>query len=614
MADYTIIVPNSAGSGWRALDLVSGDRVLIESVQVANLETTTQLIAPSGAAFPGAPATGEIFWRSDEQTLYRYSGAAWEAVKGDEDWVTETLGDVTGDPHGFLNQTDTTISFDDGTLTFTIAPVGANFSYYYQGAQVTKLASENKVITNTDGLHFIYYDAAAALQDSLTPWNLETHVPIATVHWNTTTTEGELGEERHTVTLDWRTHLYLHRANGTRYIDGLTVSGYVLNSDNDNDVTIGVSDGTIYDEDISIDIKHAAVPSQFFEQILADPAQIPVYYREGASGYWRKDTATTFYFKNTAAGMVNWNEDTGATWQQTEATNGYHVAYWLFATNHVENPVIALQGQRQDNNLPGARENNTLPNFTFGTLPFQEMKVLYRIILQTSTSFGGTRKAKIQDVADFRSITNLPAGSFVPITHASLGDLSTSGHPADVLDLDTTNFNGILSATDTEVQTAMETIDDVRTIGAAAPGSPYDGQIWYDNTAGERILYVYDGARTKWLSAHEFALGWGHDSGDGELLKGYGIDVAGTGTGVLMPKDATITRISCRQRSGPDPKRFDILVNGASVFNFNAVTNVYKNNSANIDLSENDNLWIEVDSTGTAAQDVAVILWLAWRG
>lgn len=37
------------------------------------------LIVPSGSSFPGSPASGEMFWRTDEYKLYRYNGLTWDA-------------------------------------------------------------------------------------------------------------------------------------------------------------------------------------------------------------------------------------------------------------------------------------------------------------------------------------------------------------------------------------------------------------------------------------------------------------------------------------------------------------------------------------------------------
>ncbi len=611
MADFSPVVLASDGMGWYELGTSSND-----TLATAKLSVSTQLVAPSGGSFPVAPVAEELFWRSDEQKLYRRNTAntAWEAVKPDDEGVLESMGAVVNNPHGFPNRTDSDISFVDGTLTFTIAPSAAEFTFYYKGATVVKSASEDEVITNTDGLWFIYYDATLTLQSSQTPWNLLTHVPVATLYWNTTTTESTLGEERHGVIMDPVVHTYLHTTVGTRYRRGLDLSGYTLSTDTDAAVTVGVSDGQVYDEDILIDIEHAATPTNEFEQVLTDPAELPIFYRVGAAGVWTWDTPTDYWMKNTVAGRVNYNENTGATWQQTEAPNADYVAYWLIATNHVLNPIISVQGQRVDNTLNDARENNTYASLQFGTLPFQEFKVLYRLIIRTANGDGNTPKCTLEDVTDLRSLSSLVSGTFVPTSHSSLSDLTTSGHPAEIIVADTTNFGGILDSGDTDVQTALETIDDVRTVGSTAPTSPYDGQMWYDNSSGERVLYIYDSSRSKWLSSSEFALGWGHDSGDGELLRAYGVNNPGTGTGLRIPHDCTIVRITAQQRGGPAAKQVDILLDGTSTFNFDIASDSYKNNTADIDVDEDEELWLEIEPAGTASQDVTVILWLAWRG
>ncbi|RLC88632.1 MAG: hypothetical protein DRJ03_01800 [Chloroflexi bacterium] len=37
-------------------------------------------IGGAGTSFPGTPATGEWFWRTDESKLYRYNGTSWDTV------------------------------------------------------------------------------------------------------------------------------------------------------------------------------------------------------------------------------------------------------------------------------------------------------------------------------------------------------------------------------------------------------------------------------------------------------------------------------------------------------------------------------------------------------
>jgi hypothetical protein len=607
MADFKVLRISDTGAGWEPVN--TPDRV------VADILSASVLVAPAGSSFPVSPAAGEWFWRTDIATLYRRNSTntAWEAVS-----ATADLGTAAFYPHGFVNQTDSSISFVDGTRTFTISTV-SGFDVYWQGIKIHKSSSENIVISTTTGLHFIYYaTSSGTLTESTTPWDLQTHIPIALVYWNNTTGVGFLAEERHLTNLPWSAHYYLHTTVGTRYRTGLALSGYTLDTDTDAAVTFAVSTGGVMDEDISITVTHAATPTNEFEQFINDPAKLPVYYRSGASGDWVRDTPTDFCFKNVTGGTarVAFNEYTGGAWQQTELNNANYCAYWIFATDFWLNPIISVQGQRQDNNLANAKANNTLDSLDLGTLPAAEMKLLYRIIVRSDNGFGGTRKAKLMDIVDYRAVSTVP-GSYIPVSHASLGDLSTSGHPASVVSTDTTNFDGILSSADTTVQSALETIDNRIFTGSSTPTSTTNGALWYNSTSGWECLMQYDASRSKWLSVAEWALQWGHDTADGELLRGFGVNVPATDTGMLIPRNACVKRISVRTRTDNVLKRIDIYVNGASALNFNLVdgtnSSVYTNNATNLNLSENDYLWVYVDSALGGIDDVAVCLWCSWR-
>lgn len=339
---------------------------------------------------------------------------------------------LTSEPTGFPNVTDSVISFVPGTRTFTIAPVVTSFDIYSGGVKYTFSSAQNVVIPNTTGLHFIYFNAAGTLVSSLTPWSFGTGlVFVATVYWNSgVPTQYILGEERHGLVMDWRTHQYLHETRRTVFVNGFGLSGYALDVDNDADVTYGVGNGQIDDEDLRHSIVHSATPTNPFEQILTDPAQIPVYYRSGAGGPWVVDAATTFPFKNTAAGRVNYNSELGGTWAQTEVTNNYYVAYWVFATNNPLSPIVSVQGQRQDSNLTDARTNNGFESLNLGTLPAVEWKILYRVIYRTNNVYGGTRKARLSAIDDFRTAA-LQAGLATAATaHSSLSGLPVGNdHP-----------------------------------------------------------------------------------------------------------------------------------------------------------------------------------------
>lgn len=172
-----------------------------------------------------------------------------------------------------------------------------------------------------------------------------------------------------------------------------------------------------------------------------------------------------------------------------------------------------------------------------------------------------------------------------------------------------TGFTGILSVADTDVQAALSTIDQRIFTGTATPAGA-SGRLWYNTTAGWETLMAYDSSRSKWLSVTEFTLGWGHDSPNGRLLSGYGITVASAGTGIRIPRNCCVKRISARCTAGNTTKRYDIYVNGASVLNFNLATSggngVYSTNVANLNLSENDAVWIWADTAGIASRKSVV--------
>ena len=70
--------------------------------------------------------------------------------------------DTTNEPTGFaaagaLN-TDSTMSFVDGTRVFTIEPAVTSFVIYQAGVQRTISSAQTTTIPDTKGLHYIYFD------------------------------------------------------------------------------------------------------------------------------------------------------------------------------------------------------------------------------------------------------------------------------------------------------------------------------------------------------------------------------------------------------------------------------------------------------------------------
>jgi hypothetical protein len=363
---------------------------------------------------------------------------------------------ATKEPTGFPDASTTTISVVDGTRTFTIAPTGASFEVYVAGTKFTK-TSESVTFTDTEGVWYFSYDSTGTLTASQTPWSFDGVAQVALLYWDATNNVSlDLADERHGCAMDWATHQYLHSTVGTRFVSGLAASGYVLNSAVNADVRFAFSSGAISDEDLLISIA-----------AQTEPAQIPVFYRAGATGLWKRAAATDYPYLTTGTGRIAYNLDTAGTWSQAEVSSGDFAAYWIFATDGKNYPIISIQGQRQDTSLANAKNNNLYESLSFGSLPYAEMKLLFRVIVQTSNAYGSTMKVRVVDVQDLRSVSNLPSGSYVASAHGSLTGRSDAGsHPATAI---SNTPAGNIAATD--VQSAIDELDTEKAAAGAVTSS-----------------------------------------------------------------------------------------------------------------------------------------------
>lgn len=359
------------------------------------------------------------------------------------DGVLEWIGAVSYEPTGFFDRGDSAISFNDGTREFAIEPAVDDFTCYLRGAKVTVDAADTVTIENTAGLHFIYYDSNGDLCSSMTPWAFDDNiVAAATVYW--TGSAGAYGDERHGLAMPWPTHDWMHHTVGVRFRSGL--AGVFSNP-----ASISIDSGSIYDEDI----KHT----------ISAQSNCRVFWRDLALGGGIFNfTSVQAPYRHVVSGVVQY-DNAGSL---ADVDNNSYVAYWIFATNDPVSPIWVLMGQRQDTTIAAARVNNTYEGLILGTLPFAEMKLLYRVVLRrTSGAPGG----EYTEALDLRSISNLPAGTYVATDHNSLtGRSNPNSHPATAISLATTNFSGLLSIADDEVQAALDTLDDLEAMNLTITG------------------------------------------------------------------------------------------------------------------------------------------------
>jgi len=352
--------------------------------------------------------------------------------------VIPTVFTAMTEPSGFVDRT-ATLSFVDATRVFTIT---GNHDIYINGVKTTK-GTASITINDATGMNWIYYNASGVLSQATSIPSFSLPL-IATLYYNTVTDKGLLGEERHGIKMDGDTHHLMHNTVGVRYESGL--AGTFA------DTTFSIALGKIDDEDL----EHTITPAQTTCNVL---------YKDGAADFKWLAGQTVYYY--TSGGNLYYNNGNTLT---ALGANKY-MAVWIFATNDTTTPIVSLIGQRTDDNIADARANNKYESLTLGTLPFQEMKLLYRVILRNDAT-------PYEEAQDLRNISNLPAGTYVATDHGVLTGLGDDDHAqywADTtIGTRTTNYatTGSLSAgaiTGTSFILGVNTMDaDVFTLSLPA--------------------------------------------------------------------------------------------------------------------------------------------------
>lgn len=405
----------------------------------------------------------------------------------------------TLEPDGFINRTDSEIAFDNGSREFSISPKAPATSYgiYNNGVKVTKTTTETIGLPNSTALYYIYFDKSDnSLSYKTTGFDFNTDIPIAQVYYNTD--DGKIvyfGEERHGIRMDAATHKYLHNVFGTQYINGLSISNYTLtgNGSSNSDVSIAIGNGLIYDEDIEANITHSDTPSNPFEQVLHPIAQIPVYYRNGATGAWTDTIANDYPVKTGTT--IQYNLDTAGIWSAANSTNpnnNRYIAYWICATTQENAPIISIMGQRIDSSIEQATSNNAWSSLNLTGLPIVELRPLYRLIYDTKSTFTNTPKGFLADVLDIRSHVDTVTG-LTQNDHGNLYGLADDDHyqyvhidNARTIDAVHTFSNGITFGDSTTQTTAWNGISSDTGFIPTYPIRAYifGGQIVLYNTVG----------------------------------------------------------------------------------------------------------------------------------
>jgi hypothetical protein len=337
---------------------------------------------------------------------------------------------LSQEPQGFVNRTDSVISFNDSTRTFTIQPTGSSYDIYIEGVKVTKTTAETVVIGTGTALNYLHFDASTGLlHNKTTEFDFDTDVPIAYIHWNADINQSTFfGEERHGIRMDSATHKWIHRTFGVQYIEGLSISpsGLLGNGSSDLHAQVSISNGTLYQEDIIINIADGDNGVEFTQQ-LSPFAYIPTYYHSGSTGQWVRDSATAFPVKYNGT-RAQYNLFSGGTWTTPNVPNNHFFAMWIVATNDINDPILAIVGQKEHSSLNSAENNNTWDSINLAYIPASEIKPLYRLIFRTNNSYTNTPKSSLQSILDLRESVSSTINGVTQNDHGLLFGLGDDDH------------------------------------------------------------------------------------------------------------------------------------------------------------------------------------------
>jgi hypothetical protein len=340
-------------------------------------------------------------------TVAGFMSAADKVGLGNAQTTLANIVGETKEPTGFPNRTDTTVSFDDGTHTLTIAPTGVSYEIFHQGTAIVKTAPESYPWPDVEGLHLIYFDASGVLTSTQNPNTISNiftgeGVAVAAVYWDATNNVTlRRIEERHGTGLSGSTHIYLHRYFGTAYESGGALSGFSIVAGAPSTAAaaqFAVDNTVVADEDIRFSIV-TGLP-----QVLTPVAQIPIFYLTG-TGIWRKKTADAYplLYSGTAGyvganGRLPWNQFSAGTWSLTQVANNDFVLMHYFATTDLVEPIIGVVGQNTYTSLALARAGATTEINTIlglASLLSTEKRALGTVIYQSANLYTNVPKAKV---------------------------------------------------------------------------------------------------------------------------------------------------------------------------------------------------------------------------
>lgn len=384
------------------------------------LRFVNRIVSYAGVYFKELPANGDqgVTVKAPDAigadytlTLPQNAGSAGQLLSTDgsgiTSWVTSSAEPTLFDAslNGFGDRTQSSLSINDASRTLTITPLSGSYVYYANGVKVTVSTIKTRVWNPIEGLHFFYFDEFGQLLSTNTfnPDLILKHALVSVIYWDTTNLKHIYwGDERHGLIMTSMTHYYLHTTRGAVFQEGCKLNGFSVDGTGDINANAQFTAGTgiIWDEDIKFSI--------------ASQSDFPIFYREGATNWRRKNADSFACVYNGTAGysgtLLAYNRLLSGVWDLHMVQNNKFCLTHIFATNDIEYPYIGILGQNEYNDKASARDGAVQEIKELDGLPVAEFVPIGSIIFQVSNTYANTPKARVVSTdsgdayVDYRSI------------------------------------------------------------------------------------------------------------------------------------------------------------------------------------------------------------------
>lgn len=367
----------------------SADMMIFDS---ANSLLTLNSLTLNGAFNIIGSSTGDITFTPTGDVLL--TGLTSNIKPGDTSYKNQIVSldrlQYSSGSCGFSVQSipNLSVSYVPGTRIMTLT-VASSTAYYYVNGKEFSLApgnySNGVAHTDTTGLYFVYFNTSGTLTIDGTYFQYPNACAIATIYYNNDLSvsfywvgiapQGFIVPEFHSVSMDYRTHNYLHDFMGTQCKSGGTMTNYVQNTNTASAVGANtISTATIVDEDYT--------PTTISGiNATGSNAVYPLYYLVGNPGTWYyKSELFPFVLDGSTLGC--YNKLTTATYSLTQPSNNNYFNVYAGISNK---QWVFISGQAEFNTLQLAQAE-TISALRLTGFPEFEIVFRYQITYQYKTS------------------------------------------------------------------------------------------------------------------------------------------------------------------------------------------------------------------------------------